>query len=460
MNSIDDEPIIEVPKKNRSITKIHMLFIFLLLEVCALVVIWSLVYRNNIKKNLTLNLVPTPTPFVKPSPTPMLPVSSTPIFDTGNNKVAYVDEGEIFTINADQTDKKQITNDDYHKFGINISPDKTKIVYSFYPRDEEKRTNSGMYVGYNSGVAFVDLNSQKIFTLIPYGKIQNHYPFWNKTGDYISVWVGNGKGAKLFKKSDLSEVISISSDKGQVSPIAWVGQTSKISYVKNGILFVSDSDGGNPKEIASGVDSSREVHEGPNVPEPPFWSDDGNLVTYYKNSDLYLKNTKTNVEELVGLGGEDPIFGKYPAFYSITFLDENQMIILGYSDNDTNIFNYNLSTKKFTDLATFGQSVTISPNNKILMGQIKPAYSYSEIKFIDLGTGESNNCLPGFRHTFYTWAGGTSLQSPSYVWSPDNKLIIGNNPERPNRLMILDRTTCKAFELVTGKNIESFAWFP
>lgn len=395
-----------------------------------------------------------------------IPLHLTPqpetIVNPVKGKIAFVTEGEIWLINADRTGLMQITSDEFNKFGINISPDGKKIAYSIYPKDEKKRTNQGFYVGFNSGLAAVEVDSRQIKILVPYGSLQHHYPVWSFDNQYVSIWLGNGTGAKVFEVASGQEMLSLVPSKDSfVSPVTWIPQSEKISFIFEGDLIKSNRNGSNREVLATGADALRFVHEGPNVPEPPLWSKSGRYVTFYKNGDLHIMDAFNRTDVLVERGKKEGLFNQYyPQAYVLGYIsDETKLYLLDYSRSKNSVV-LDLPSGKLEEIASLGQGATVSPDSTKLIGRNEETTN-NTITILDTTGNKTKECPGTFRYSYYTWAGGTTFSFNQAVWSPDSIGLLGYNDYGRNGLQILNTDTCEVYDLLVGKEVsESAVWFP
>lgn len=377
-------------------------------------------------------------------------------------KVVFVTEGEIWSINSDGTNLKQLTNDENSKFHISASSDGKKIAYGFYPKDEKKRTNQGYYVGYNSGLAIFDIDTKNVKTLIPYGSIQNHYPVWSQDNKYISVWVGNGVGSRLIDVSSGADIFNLKgSENNYVSPIVWIPTTGKVSFVENKNLVSLNIDGSDRQTLATGVDSLRQVHEGPNVPQPPLWSQSGRYVAFYKSGDLHLMDAINKTDVLVEKGSKEEMFNQnYPQAYPIGFNLEETKLYMYDSAKQKDTVVLDIKTGRIQEIADLGQTLIMSPDKQTLFGQVYDPNR--KIIIINLSDNSQRECPGTFDYSYYGWAGGTGYVFRFDTWSSDNKGILGYKDYGNQGLNILNIKDCSVFDLVTGKSILSgnAIWLP
>lgn len=382
--------------------------------------------------------------------------------EAAQGKLAFIEDGDISLVNADRTGYEKLTEDEFNKFSPAVSPDGKKIAYGFYPKDESKRSNQGYYVGFHSGISIVDVATGKIKTLIKYEPTQNHYPYWLPDSKFLTVWVGNGSGAKLID-TDTSTVVQNIDEPGEVSPIVWVPGKRKISFIADGTLYISEIDGSGKNELMNGVAAYRQVHEGPNVPEPPGWSNTGKYVTYYKDADFYVLDVDSSKETLLGKGSEDDgMFGSYPQVYLLGFSeDDKKIFMLDYGADKYNIAIHDLETDATTYIAEYGQTAVLSPDKTHIFGNLKPGYTNAVSASYNISKLTEKSCSSGFRHNYYWWAGGLGYSTSYDVWSPDSKYVVGvNYPTASDvALEILDPATCYNYDLYKG-HVNGAVWFP
>ncbi|OGK33135.1 hypothetical protein A3E10_01030 [Candidatus Roizmanbacteria bacterium RIFCSPHIGHO2_12_FULL_37_23] len=444
--------------KNKLFIPLNILFIVLIVAGAGVSLFLSFQNRTTSKEKQTEKIRPTES-YSYPTPLPQLKASNS---SDAKGKIAFVSEGEIWTINSDGTNKKQITNDENNKFHISISSDGKKIAYGFYPKDEKKRTNEGYYVGYNSGLAIHNLDLKETKTLIPYSPIQNHYPLWSHDNKYVSVWVGNGIGSRLIDVSSGSDILNLKgSENNYVSPIVWVPKTDKVNFIENKNLIISNIDGSNKQILATEVDSLRKVHEGPNVPQPPVWSQSGRYVAFYKSGDLHLMDAINKTDVIVEKRSKDEMFSQnYPQAYPVGLSSDEAKLYLFDSAKEKDTVVLDIKTGQMQEIAKLGQSLIMSPDKENLLGRTYD--TGQEIVVINLKDNSRRECNGSFDYSYYSWAGGTGYAFRYDTWSPDSKGILGYKDHGDQGLNILNVRDCSIFNLITAKNIDSgnAIWFP
>lgn len=392
------------------------------------------------------------------SPRPLVQLKEVESPDT-KGKILFVSEGEIWTINSDSTNLKQLTKDENNKFHISMSLDAKKIAYSFFPKDDMKR-NRGYYVGYFSGVAIFNIDTNETKILIPYEYIQNHYPVWSPDNKYLSVWIGNGIGSKLIDISSTDVVLNLTGTKDNyVSPIVWIPLTNKVSFIENKNLVTFNLDDSNRQILATGVDSLRMVHEGPNVPQPPSWSPSGRYVTFYKSGDLYLMDVINNTEVIVEKGKKSEMFDQiYPQAFPVGFNSDETMLYMYNSAKEKDTVVLDIKTGQLQEIAMLGQSIIMSPDKREILG--KDYEKTPKIVVINLSNNTLKECPGKFNYSYYSWAGGTGYSFRFDTWSPDNSGILGYRESGKQGLNILNVKDCSVFNLTVNKSIIDAIWFP
>lgn len=401
---------------------------------------------------------------------------SAPITQSAEDALAFTDsDGEIWIVNKDGSGLTKITNDEFIKFHLNVSPDRKKIAYSFYPRDETKQTNSGLYAGVNSGIGVVFLDTKQTKTLVPYEEIQNYYPVWSPDSRYLSVWVGTGKKSIIVDAERGGITFTASPAEKGASPIVWVPHSQNISFVLEGELTVIQPDGRNETTLATRVDALRPTFESPTVPEPPQWSPDGRYVVYYRDGgDLYVHDTVKKSERLLrgagSEGEEGEIFSHYPQAFLGAFSEDSQRVFLIEPFGETPRMRiYDLPSDSFEETPLFARdsNMTVSPRGDVLTrtafaDRINP-FLYPHVRIFSTNTKAYKTCPSEFDYWYNPYAGGLEYSHNLPVWSPDSQSVVGFTEDeklRVRKLKILDVATCEVKEIVSDKLISEATWFP
>ncbi|NTV31367.1 hypothetical protein HGA91_05335 [candidate division WWE3 bacterium] len=302
------------------------------------------------------------TPSYSPYPTikPITPQAATPLPNiTIPNSIIYNLDQTIWLENLSNKHKEMLTSDtDNYKFGLSVSPDRTKVAYGFLPNEESQRIRPGYYIGFDNGIAVTDTRTQKTTILVNYSPIQRHYLAWSPDGKYISFWEGNGEAARIINSSNGEEIFSVTSPTlssssfdnnfgmpddivKSVSPFFWINNDT-VSYSVDGSIYKTNIHDKNPIQvIGDNVQSFFFAFESPNIPSAPIWSKDQLYVTYYKDNDLYFFDTYNKSELLIGPGKDNEYFGdKYRNVYVVGLDSLNQGIYIAQSAETQHKINF------------------------------------------------------------------------------------------------------------------------
>jgi Tol biopolymer transport system component len=241
---------------------------------------------------------PTPTPAESsrpPGASPSISVSSL------SGRIAFSNYDDVWIVNADGTDLKQLTHSPWHEFDPSFSPDGRLIAYRSEPKDSPELwvmnadgsgqhqltadggfpdwSPDGSLIAYapgggpsgRSGIAIMnpDGSGQRLLPATDYGE----QPSWSPDGKRIAFSNNlSGHGLMYIVEADGSRLVGLST----------VGQGHEVAWSPDGqsILFVSQRDhADNVNDIyvmrpdGSGV--SRLTRSGA---ETPAWSPDGRYI--------------------------------------------------------------------------------------------------------------------------------------------------------------------------------------
>jgi len=198
-------------------------------------------------------------------------------------------EGEIYKRDAAGGAWQRLTWNTEREFGLDWSPDGTKIVYALGPP-----TNSAIWVMNANGAAKHP---------VALDGFANGYPSWSPDGTKIayvskrsvnsySIWVMNSNGSG---KTGLTTAAPETYD---LDP-AWSPDGTKIAFTSDrdgdADVYLMDADGGNVVNLTAG---------GASMDRNPAWSPDGSQIAFLSNraglsSDLYVMNADgSNVRRL------------------------------------------------------------------------------------------------------------------------------------------------------------------
>ena len=202
-------------------------------------------------------IAPTPVP-IAPTPVPIVPTPA-PIKNL-QGKIVSIFKNEIYVINANGTGESMLTNDSLLKGNIDLSPNKSKILYSI---------NGGfsIYVMNIDGTEKHRLTFNADFD-----------PSWSPDGSKIifaSNRIGDNDYQLYIMNADGSEQTRLTTNLLQVQRPSWSPDGSKIIFASqtNGLghsIYVMNADGSNQIKLADSCTS-------------PVWSPDGSKIAFVNN---------------------------------------------------------------------------------------------------------------------------------------------------------------------------------
>lgn len=405
--------------------------------------------------DVEVSQVETAIPSVSPT---YVPASTLDRIET-NDRVIFLTNKGLFEINLKTEDIRKLA-EEKDIIDISSSPDGRKIA--ILVRGEGQRPLFGYPT---TGLSIIDLVTNNILEIIPVDEQVVRYPRWSPDGKYLSLWLDDGRSSQVYDYDSQKIILHITTEETEspASPIVFVSaQDERIAYIKNGWLFETDTDGQNQMQLISGLSSFRSVHEGPPLPNPPYYSPDGRFVAVYrKNGDLLLYDKHKNIEKVISSGYEGQMFGDSPSGFIIGFTDSKFLYYVigekGHSySEEPPVFAYDLEDGSIYDFSIDHKSVDLS--SIIMSPDLKSIISHSvytrqgTILYSDEGTLETNCISSDFRYNFYNWGGGPDYADLSKVWSTDSKYIVS---EGRDSLEIMDPKTCKIKTVVSDQVILS-----
>lgn len=426
-------------------------------------------------------IISTATPTPPPTPTPTIWPYLTPqpesIAESFPGKLSFVQNGEIWVINADRTGIKQLTDDEYSKAELAISPDNSKILYTYYPREEDQMNWKAYYYGHGRGIGVLDLTTGQTKILVPQTETLLHYARWSPNGKYISYWYGNGRSSVVIDANTGSNIRTIESQRVNspyerqgtaimgVSPITWFDDSNKISYIIDSDLVVDTLFNSNPTVLDTRADAYHQVFESTNDPKQPVWSLNERYVAYYKDYNLYFMDSKTGGKTFV-VGKEDDQLhnGKISQGYLLGFGSTSELLyyysngkIVTIRTEDAspvpNTYDSGITSAFYPQkdlLATFS-SLDDTDEHLLNVGDIsKQNGCRTSFDFRDNDTG------PRYHVNYYP--------TDNTVWSSDGKYMAGitwiNAPKPHYKIGVIDRLSCEFYEIHNSDNIiSSLHWF-
>lgn len=229
---------------------------------------------------------------------------------------------DIYTINADGTDIKQLTSNQGRNRFPSWSPDGSKIVFASTRR---RRNTLDIFVMNADGTNTV------IITQIPGW---NGHPVWSPDGSRIAFETARDKNFEIFiMNADGSDPVNLTNNQAHDSKPCWSPDGSKILFVSqrdgNQEIYVMNADGSNQVNLTQ--DGGRDTM--------PYWSPDGTKIAYVSDRDH-------KAEEIVEMPSKDEVrFGpEYLAkamkarrkhdIFTMNADGSNQVNITNYPHND------------------------------------------------------------------------------------------------------------------------------
>lgn len=234
----------------------------------------------------------------------------------GVSEIAFVvsdTPAEIYLINADGTNLRQLTDNDINDTNVSWSPDGSRLVFASQPRG----SNVQVWVMNADGT-----DAQPLTT----GERGEYQPNWSPDGSTI-VYIANffGQDDILVMNADGSNQRDLLAGNPDDEWPTWSPDGSQIAFVRrmgftnntvNTDIFVMNADGSNVRQLTNepGRDSL------------PVWSPDGQTIAFTSersgNSQIYLMNADgSNVRNISnndadeGLSSFSPD-GRFLAFFS------------------------------------------------------------------------------------------------------------------------------------------------
>lgn len=227
--------------------------------------------------------------------------------------VAYDNPAEIYLINADGTNLRQLTDNNINDNNVSWSPDGSRLVFASQPRG----SNVQVWVMNADGTGAQPLTT---------GERGEYQPDWSPDGSKI-VYIANffGQDNILAMNADGSNQQDLLAGNPDDEWPAWSPDGSQIAFARrvgfanntaNYDIFVMNADGSNVRQLTN--DPGRD--------SLPVWSPDGQTIAFTSNrsgnSQIYLMNADgSNVRNLSnndadeGLSSFSPD-GRFLAFFS------------------------------------------------------------------------------------------------------------------------------------------------
>ena len=217
-----------------------------------------------------------------------------PAWSPDGNRIAFYSgrdgNSEIYVMKADGSDVKNLTNNSTNDVSPAWSPDGNKIAFV-----SERDGTAGIYVmnADGSGVTRLTNNSTS-----------NHEPAWSADGRRIAFYSGrDGSGEIYVMNADGSGVKNLTNNSAVDSMPAWSPDGNRIAFHSdrdgNSEIYVMKADGSDVKNLTN--NSAYDLF--------PAWSPDGKKIAFYSDRDgnegIYVMNADgSGVTRLYGSGSE------------------------------------------------------------------------------------------------------------------------------------------------------------
>jgi hypothetical protein len=149
-----------------------------------------------------------------------------------------------------------------------------------------------------TGIHRLDINTKEVTPILEPGKLSHSHLHLSSSGNYLSAWVNQGLESIVIDLNSSNIITRYGTpDTSGISPIVWLPDSDRMSFILKNELFTAAPDG--TKINSLGLDIIG-IKPQPNVapqPLPPIWSPSGKLVAYHRLNGLYVFDT-TNKQEL------------------------------------------------------------------------------------------------------------------------------------------------------------------
>jgi tRNA A-37 threonylcarbamoyl transferase component Bud32 len=204
----------------------------------------------------------------------------------------------VYVMDADGTNLKQLTNDPAQDYSPSWSPDGTRILFV-----SERDGNPELYAMDASG------NNQ---TRLTSNDVPDYYPIWSPDGTKILFHSRRDLNTDIYmvdaacvdKGNCNVGNIRLTTDAGGDFEASWSPDSSQIVFVSerngNPDIFIMDSDGSHQTALTNDV----------NADNTPAWSYDGNMIAFVSRRnnqvEIYLINTDgTKERQMTDIPGEN-----------------------------------------------------------------------------------------------------------------------------------------------------------
>lgn len=185
-------------------------------------------------------------------------------FSKDGTKIVFISGRDIYTMNADGSEQKKITNDSFSEFSPVFSPDGSKIAFT-----SNRDGNLEIYTINSDGTNLKRITSNTN---------PDYFPYWSPDGTKL-LNMRFDKFYSLYSINLLTQVETKVSGTFQLpnqSTGRWSPDGTKISFIADSSqLFIADSDGSNTKQITFLNNKFIESYS---------WKPDGTKIVFISNT--------------------------------------------------------------------------------------------------------------------------------------------------------------------------------
>ncbi len=332
-------------------------------------------------------------------------------FDNGK-KIAFTNGNDLFTMNSDGSDKKQVQGISGFEI-FSISPDSRKIYFT--KRVKLDQTANEKYNFPNAKVRIID------------DLMYRHWNYWSDFS-YSHIFTGSFNGSMVSDTKDIMEGQRFESPTAPYfdeTEIAWSPDGKYLAYTSKRLTGKEDALSTNSDIFLYDLSSGQEVNISKGnmgYDKNPVFSPDGSKIAYQSmerdgyESDLdrlFVYDIKTGSRTWVTKGWSFDVAG-------INWADENTLFFTCAYLGTSQIFTTGLSTGKVSKLTEGIHDLQgISVKSGILIAQQNSMAMAPEVSKVDMKTGEIKQLTHINRNIYESIRMGKSAEK--YIKTKDNK---------------------------------------